>query len=477
MPSREIRWLFIILAAAALLRFTALGQESLWYDEAVSVSLASHPAWDLFSGKIHDSGNPPLYFALLHGWLTLLGSPSEAAARSLSALFGGLGILAAFVLARRWAGSSVALTTAALLTFSPMHIYLSQEARTFTLVILLTTLSFLFLEKLRSQPRIWDYSAYLIFSAALIYSHYYGFFVLLTQFVYLNLLPSPATPKRLRQNWIFLVVLVLFLPQIPVFLIQQATPLPKENSALHLLALPLNLTVGRTLVWRESGMAAFALTEIAILALIAAPLWRGLKASRRHQPVLWFWLMGIPLAVLIVTIAISPILVDRYLSLILPAYVMVLGMGLLDLRSARPKFFLIVLAALAMVTAISLARYYMLPQKDNWRGLCAYVKEHRRMSEPVLIYPDYVQIPYEYYSRDSTNVYPLPRALRNGSPKSNPDSARMVESLTAASGAWLIIGAESNLAGHLWPQSALPAMFPRSDEHDFLRLKLIHRWK
>ncbi len=97
---------------------------------------------DVVERLMSESTHPPVYFILTHWWLKLFstegGLVSVWAARSLSALFGVAAIPAMFGLGRlifrsRWAGQGAA----ALMAVSPYGIYLAQEARHYTLAVLL----------------------------------------------------------------------------------------------------------------------------------------------------------------------------------------------------------------------------------------------------------------------------------------------------------------------------------------------------
>ncbi|NJN87509.1 MAG: glycosyltransferase [Leptolyngbyaceae cyanobacterium SL_7_1] len=87
-----------------------------------------------------ESNHPPLYYILTHFWLKLFptqdGWVSVGGARSLSALFGVVAIPAIFGLA--WVAFravSVARSAALLMALSPFAVYLSLEARHYTLAI------------------------------------------------------------------------------------------------------------------------------------------------------------------------------------------------------------------------------------------------------------------------------------------------------------------------------------------------------
>ncbi len=134
--------LLLILLGGTALRLVRLGADSLWYDETVSTYLAGSPLLELIrhtAGDIH----PPLYYALLRGWLLLMGYGSgradpagiglEFSAAFFSLFFGVALIALAYAVACRVADRRVALIAAAAVAVSPYNVWYSQEVRMYTL--------------------------------------------------------------------------------------------------------------------------------------------------------------------------------------------------------------------------------------------------------------------------------------------------------------------------------------------------------
>jgi mannosyltransferase len=129
-PATDWVWLSAILAVGLLLRVIHLGRESLWLDEATSwrfAQLPLHTPWL----EVLDT-NPPLYYSLQRLWLVF--GDSEAALRSLSAIFGVIAIALIYVLGRQVAGARTGLFAAALMATSALQIEYSQEARAYELL-------------------------------------------------------------------------------------------------------------------------------------------------------------------------------------------------------------------------------------------------------------------------------------------------------------------------------------------------------
>lgn len=87
--------------------------------------------------------HPPLYYFLLHYWMLAFGE-SDVAVRFLSAIFGILGMPMGYLVGRDLFDKEVGLIGAFIIAVSPHNVYYSQEARMYSLLVLLTLLSMYF---------------------------------------------------------------------------------------------------------------------------------------------------------------------------------------------------------------------------------------------------------------------------------------------------------------------------------------------
>jgi uncharacterized membrane protein len=161
------------MAIAAVLRFTGLTVKPPWTDEfatlvfslgnsyqnvpldqVISLDALLQPlkpnpeagVAEVISLLLNEDNHPPVYFVLSHLWLKLWPDSGEYvslwAARSLPALWGVLSIPATYILARlAFKSSSVAHWAAGAMAVSPYAVFLAQEARHYTLAILLVIAS------------------------------------------------------------------------------------------------------------------------------------------------------------------------------------------------------------------------------------------------------------------------------------------------------------------------------------------------
>jgi len=126
--------LAVLLAVSAFIRARYLGGE-LWSDEANTIGIASHSLGSI-PGVLHQGGGAPLYFILLHFWISAFGS-TEVATHSLSLVFGLLAIPVGM-----WAGWSLfgrrtGFMLAALLAFNSFFTEYADETRMYELMALL----------------------------------------------------------------------------------------------------------------------------------------------------------------------------------------------------------------------------------------------------------------------------------------------------------------------------------------------------
>ena len=166
-------WVAVWCAIALAIRFMNLGVKPPWGDEistilfsmgnssrliplneVISVDQILRPLqvtpgstpWDAARFLLAENNHPPAYFALAHPWMqwfaTEDGYASVWAARALSSIFGALGVPAIYLLA--WVSfrdRAIAILCAALMAVSPFAVFLAQEARHYTLAILMVMAS------------------------------------------------------------------------------------------------------------------------------------------------------------------------------------------------------------------------------------------------------------------------------------------------------------------------------------------------
>jgi uncharacterized membrane protein len=250
-----------IVAIAAILRFWNLDGKPLWLDEVITALLSlGHTTQDIpmnqwisstildsiFSLKpgltcaqiatnvATDSVHPPLFFCLLYRWLQFLPLNHTHwvwELRSLPAFLGVVGVFALYHLNCRMMSPAAGLAGAALLAVSPFAVYLSQEARHYTLPMVLVTLGLIGLVAMQrditeGRYRPWVWLGWVGVNSVGLYTHYFVLLAIAAQLGSLTLWTGWQQWHSRRLVWkpwgaIALAVLggmLTFLPWLPTFL-------------------------------------------------------------------------------------------------------------------------------------------------------------------------------------------------------------------------------------------------------------------
>jgi predicted membrane-bound mannosyltransferase len=133
--------LLLLIAIAALVRLVALGTQSFWSDEAITALLVRRDFGSLLSGIADTESTPPLYYVAAWLWAKVAGT-DEVGLRSLSVVFGVLAVPVAYGAARALVSSRAAFIAGVLVAVNPLLVWYSQEARAYSLLVLLCGISF-----------------------------------------------------------------------------------------------------------------------------------------------------------------------------------------------------------------------------------------------------------------------------------------------------------------------------------------------
>ncbi|MBD1885772.1 glycosyltransferase family 39 protein [Microcoleus vaginatus ZQ-A3] len=170
--NKQLLLLLLWTAIAFILRFANLDSKPLWTDEfstlvfslgnsfrgvpidrAIDLSTLLEPLQfragagiaDVLNHLLLESNHPPVYFMLAHWWMRLFGPTEDSLVwigRALPALLGVISVPAIYFLGKfAFSSRLVGQCAAAMIAVSPYGIYLAQEARHYTLGILLVIAS------------------------------------------------------------------------------------------------------------------------------------------------------------------------------------------------------------------------------------------------------------------------------------------------------------------------------------------------
>ncbi|OGE00202.1 hypothetical protein A2W45_00480 [Candidatus Curtissbacteria bacterium RIFCSPHIGHO2_12_41_11] len=181
-----------------------------WGDEAWTSLISQLPYVDMLKTTAADF-HPPGYYTVVELVYKFL-PPTEIATRSISIIFYLLTLFMVFKLASFVRGKLFGLLTALVVATNPIFFTYAFEARNYTMFAFAATGSVYFLIELSKKFTRQRIIGFILFSALGIYTHYYMFFVLAAQGIYIMLYDRQILFKMIGT---YIVVGLLYLPWIP----------------------------------------------------------------------------------------------------------------------------------------------------------------------------------------------------------------------------------------------------------------------
>jgi mannosyltransferase len=175
--------LLALTALAAALRFSTLGAQSLWYDEAFTPVHVLHPGLGAtLHSVVHTENTPPLWYVLEWAITRVLGT-GAVALRLLSAFAGVATVPVAWAIGRELSSRRSAVACAALVAVNPLFVWYSQEARAYALFVLFAAVAMLYFlralrEERRGHPGAADLAAFALTGSLALLTHYFAVFLL-----------------------------------------------------------------------------------------------------------------------------------------------------------------------------------------------------------------------------------------------------------------------------------------------------------
>ena len=429
----------LAMAIAAVLRFPGLMTQSLWVDEVYSVNMLSWP----ISVILHvQDGHPPLY-ALLHLVVAQVMDP-DVAGRLISAVAGvaAVGLLVRFV-AELW-DVRTALVAGYLLAISPLHVWYSQEGRSYALVVLIGIGASLTLMRAVREPTWGRWIAFAVWSLVGLFTHYLYAALLVAQGVHLALLGGQG-----RLLLALAAAAAIGLACIPI-LGPEATQFVGDQRGFEWLALPytaFTFFVGFGLgpsveeLHRERGIqtvianwpAVEVVVAIALATAIATP--RALSKAGPWGRYVALWLVVPILFVFAGSWARDGAFNVRYTIVALPALMVLVALVLTDGRTLRLAVGLTVATGLCLAS-IAIDRLDPGHQREDVRAAAEFLDRNVAAGDRVVVAARYMDAPLRHYARGALTFEALPvRPMRSAS-----DVARNLEDLlTPARTTWLVL--------------------------------------
>lgn len=380
---RPLVWSLLVLALNLVLRGLYLGNPDIGLDEPFTLFRAQKSYGELIA-DLAQNNHPPLFESMVWVWLRVVGFHKEAL-RLLPMALSTCAALALLHTGRKHFSLFAGVIAALLFTFSNYHFYLSHELRSYPLFALVTALSlhlyFNLLNNERPPKRDWLLQG--AWGALLLYTHYFGAFVILAQVLH-SLFILRKKEFVLAQIKAGLFTAVLYVPQVYMVLNRWVD----KVEGGHWLGRPSVQELFNVL---SKFMNAPVLTVLALLiGIVGLYLARNKNYAGKTKALIMLF-PGMFLAMWIVAQAL-PIFQDRYISFTMVGWFLVTGLAL----DQFPKWIKLGAAALLVLTMAITVKYR--PYNGQWtKEMVALVKEEKQEDTDVFIYPHWSVACFSYH--------------------------------------------------------------------------------
>jgi mannosyltransferase len=416
--ARRAHWttFLLLLVADGIVRFLFLARKPFWFDECFSVEVARISRGNFLDLLWWREANMSLYYVLLRIWLHF--SPrhaqSEFFIRSLSAMFAVATLPAVYWLARQLYDRRVALIAAALFAFNAYSVRYAQEARSYSLFLLLATLSSCFLIAfLRDAARRY-WLGYVIVSILAVYAHFYALLLLAAHGLALRWYngggasqrlaarPQAECSPQLRRAWLTIGLAVL--PLLVFVAKTGAGPIRwiQRPSWRDVFEFYERLAGGNN--WALPVL--FAVAGIAALAPARKQLWARPRDWEKDWNVCWgiwrrqFLLIWLFLPVLL-TVLLSfarPVFLSRYLIFCLPALVILAAAGIARLR----PWWLLAAVLTGTLVLCGQGIFFVYghdfdSERDASGAATDFILDHAQPGDAIIFHIAATRIPYEFF--------------------------------------------------------------------------------
>ena len=489
--STSVGTLASLAMAAAVLRFCYLGRKPFWFDECFSVEVARLSWQNLLHLLWRREANMSLYYLMLRGWLHFGSSPFFV--RSLSAIVSLATLPALFWLARKLFDSRVALIAVALLSFNAYHIRYAQEARSYSLFVLLATLSSGFFVAAFREPSSRNRGTYILASVLAAYAHLYALLMLAAHCLSLR---GPCAKRMggngLRRAWIWIglasLPLVIFAAKTgagPIRWIQRPSLRDLLEFAEHISG---NAGLPLLLLYAAVCLIAIIPPQKMMRIRTEPDTAEGDWAVWRLRFLL-VWLL-FPVALTLLLSLARPLFLGRYFIFCLPALVILAAAGLARLRGTwLIGMTLAVMLLLSLHGAFSYYNHDFDLERDGSEAAANYVLDHAQPGDVILFHIAETRVPYEFFkslraSRSPSDIAPRPEIIypRHGDQLDYRDftgkpTREFVQSLASHQPRmWLVLMSNASLgrpdATTLMLNQILGEAFPRVDGVQFPQVEV-----
>ena len=384
----------VVFLVCFLLRILYISDRDFALDEPFTLYYSQQSIQEII-GLLYNENNPPLHFIFLHLWIKAFGM-SVFSVRLPSVIFSSFTAVMLYLTGTKFFNRDTGVTAAAILTLSSMHVFFAHEARVYPLFVLLTACSlFSFLSILNEPEKKSNYYCLFFANLFLIYSHYFGFYVVFIEAVSIFF---TSNTKRYRKNIfiLFLLLGVSYLPMLFVFVHRFGTSVTQGTWVAPPGFTEVYGNINRFINTRNNTAVLILLFAVSSVILYKKQLIKQKYlqiSSNRNFKIVLSWFL-VPYLLMFLVSFRYPMFIDRYiLYTSIPLYLVIAFLlGSIQV-SQKLKLVMVLIFLAGMAGTLQL-------NPDNNRRLkqvATVVKANKNSGTVVFIAPHYAYVGFTYH--------------------------------------------------------------------------------
>jgi len=397
----KIRKNLLVLSCTFIIAVFSLlfiGQKNFSGDEIATIEISRD-----FGHMIHMlryvEGNMWLYYFFVHFWL--LGGTSEVWVRFLSTLFAIFSVPLIYSTVKLLMNEKIAKITTILLSVNIFFIQNAQNARSYTLLLFLTTASTYFFVKYIFKPSYVYLFCFTLFNVLAFYAHLYAIFVICAQFLSLFFISQKLRIKELGYS--IFATLLLIMP----FVLSPSI----HSGQLNWISKPSIKSIIGTFIILSNDFPPIAAIYALLLSSYGIFLWR--KSGRLKNTLqswsyrfVFLWILFPITTAFIFSLLVKPMYSSMYFFICIIPFTLLIAVAIDTIQ--KPWLKKSILVFIIILSCIRLYGWYvgnkgLMVVIDNnhedWDKVAVFLSTHTKRNDGIVYFPTFVQDNIAFYAQ------------------------------------------------------------------------------
>jgi|GEM_PF-1202204 uncharacterized membrane protein len=393
--NKKLALLIAVFSIGILLRIFKLADQSVWIDEFVTTGFAAGPdLFHVFFDCLANNPHPPLFFMLEHIFCGIFGY-SEFSLRFLPFVFSVACMFVFYRFVRVFFNEEIGLIAAVLFCLNPYQIYYAQEARNYTMFLLISMLM-LYYFVISVKYNSFMSGQFIFWSVLGIYTHSFAVILL----IIMNAVLIIGYREEIRMSlWLKAqgIIAIFFIPLLVPFLKNSAAESYYHNANIFLAPLYSikNYLFGMTFDWN-------VLTIIALIGALFIIFIGTFTYRQKYIKItgVIFWIsagfMAFPWIISLITS--KAIYSERIFILVSATTLILLSVGI-SYMSSQGKA--LAMAVMLLIYSVALFNYYFVEkyQKSDYKKQYTEIAQNFREGDIIVHSCVCSYASFEFYSK------------------------------------------------------------------------------